>query len=142
MRRIVTLALMLAAGGCFGGSDEIGPAHGRWVLDTGPNEGWYCVHGTTACSAPAYFEPMPEDVTVEGDGVLAWGNGVRHAGTADESCIRIPPATEDGVARTASTFCNLVEGGVVNETRAFVRIGWSPNTADECTCSAHFDLAD
>jgi hypothetical protein len=139
MRRIVTLALVVAAGGCPV-TQDFGPEHGRWRLDTGPNEGWFCASGGAGCSPPAYFDPPPEEVEVRAGGVLRWAGGLEHTGTVEPACIRVPPATEQGVSRLEETFCNLVEGNVVNEDRAFVMVGWSPGTPDACTCSAHFDF--
>lgn len=139
--RIVALSILMAVAGCTESAD-FGPRRGTWRLDTSANEGWYCVRAGVACAPPAYFTPPPTELTVGSGGVLRWSSGLEQTGTVESACIRVAAATEQGVARTEETFCNLVDGEVVNDTRAFAILGWAPGTADECTCSAHFDLAD
>ena len=139
MRRLSALVLVMAA--CSGGIvvEEVGPPLGLWQLDA--TERWFCSRfGSGVCLPPAYFSPLPEQVEIRGGGVLSWTVGVEHDGTVEATCIRVLAASEGGVRRAETTFCNLVENGVVNQTRAFAIIGWSPGTPDECTCSAHFDF--
>src|SRR5688572_16754343 len=98
------LALSLAMGACFGmPGDEGGPAHGTWLVDPDPIEDWFCTRGgTSSCTEPAYFSPLPAQVVVESGGVLSWPV-MEHSGVVDGACIRVPPATEGGVERAVST---------------------------------------
>lgn len=133
-------AVFLLAVACIGSpsTGDVGPRLGLWQ-----REDWFCSRGgAVTCSPPAYFSPLPDEVEIRSGGVLIWMGGVGHTGAVETACIRVPAASEGGVPRTETTFCNLIEDGVVNETRAFVIIGWSPGTADECTCSAHFDYIE
>jgi hypothetical protein len=140
--RTIVVSLVLAACGCSPLGEELGPQHGTWRLDTSTNEGWYCANaGAPGCTAPTYFTPLPDTVEV-GEGTLTWSNGVQHTGAIEPACIRVPAGGDQGVARSETTFCNLVDGMVVNETRAFAIIGWSPGSPNACTCSAHFDYVE
>jgi hypothetical protein len=140
MRSLLALSLVLAAGCPAPTGDDLGPQEGRWRVDPAPNQGWFCARGgSVPCAPPSYFSPPPAEVEVRGGGVLAWAGGVQHTGALETACIRAPAASEQGLARTEVTFCNLIVDGVADEDRAFAIIGWSPGTADECTCSAHFD---
>ena len=139
MSRFLVLSLVMAAcTGGPGGGDE-GPRKGLWQVDPAPNQGWFCARAAVPCSAPTYFTPMPQQVEIRGGGVIDWDGLVEHDGAVEPACIRVAAATEEGVPRGEATFCNLIDGGVVNDARAFVMIGWSAGTPDECTCSAHFD---
>ena len=139
MRSLIALALSLPMAACVGPiNNELGPQTGPWLVDQA--ERWFCVNQGLVCSPPAYFSPPPEDLVVHSGGVLEWVDAVSQTGNLETACIRVPAGTEEGVARTEVTFCNLVDGTVVNETRGFAMIGWAPGTPDACTCSAHLDF--
>ncbi len=139
MRRFLFLTLVMAACGTDPGGDGGGPRLGAWQIDTAPVEDWFCINGGSVCAPPTYFTPLPSSVEIATGGVLTWIGIGANTGVVEGDCIRIPAATEQGVERTAATFCNLVIDGVVDESRAFTSIGWSPGTPAACTCSAHFD---
>lgn len=139
-RLLAVTVLVVAACGADPGGDGGGPQLGVWQIDTAPVEDWFCTRAGTVCTPPTYFTPLPSTVEIATGGVLTWIGLRAHTGVVEGDCIRIPPATEEGVERAAATFCNLVLDGVVDESRAFASIGWSLGTANECTCSSHFDF--